>query len=137
MTDFDVLIDSDAFVGMFFRKDVHHQVAKEIYERFEKDDARLVTTNFVIAETATVLSRYDGQPLARSFLSFARSGNLPIIFITSTLQEASEKIFTTSENKSTSMVDCSNVAVMKEFHIPAIFSFDKFYFKKHQLQRAA
>lgn len=137
MTDFDVLIDSDAFVGMFFRQDAHHQLAKEIYERFRIQDSRLVTTNFVIAETATVLSRYDGQPLARSFLSFARSGNLPIIFITSALQEATEQIFVASENKNTSMVDCSNVAVMQEFRIPAIFSFDKFYFKKHQLQQAA
>ncbi len=52
MTDFDVLIDSDAFIGLFFRRDAHHAFAKEVYEKFGKDQTRLVTTNFVIAETA-------------------------------------------------------------------------------------
>ena len=137
MSDFDVLIDTDAFVGLFLKQDAHHTLAKEVYTRFGQDQKRLVTTNFVIAETATVLSRYDGQPIARSFLSFARSGNLPIIFITSALQEAAEQIFVASENKGTSVIDCSNVAIMKQFHIPVIWSFDKFYFKKHQLQHAA
>jgi predicted nucleic acid-binding protein len=135
--DFDVLIDSDAFVGLFLERDAHHEDAKEQLFRFGQEQKRLVTTSFVIAETATVLSNYDGQAVARRFLSSIRSGAIPIIFVSEALQHAAEQVFIAQENKHTSMVDCCNVAVMQQLSIPAIWSFDTFYFKKFHLQRAA
>jgi predicted nucleic acid-binding protein len=135
--DFDVLIDSDAFVGLFLEHDAHHADAKEQLFQFGQEQKRLVTTSFVVAETATVLSNYDGQAIARRFLSSIRSGTIPIIFVSEALQQAAEQVFIAQENKHTSMVDCCNVAVMQQLSIPAIWSFDTFYFKKFHFQQAA
>ncbi len=137
MTDFDILIDSDAFVGLFVEHDAHHANIQSLMQGFAQKRRKLVTTSFVVAETATVISRCKDQEVARRFLTYVRSGGIPIIFIDEALQHAAEQVFVSQENKSTSMVDCSNVAVMKQFHIPQILSFDQFYFKKHQLQHAA
>ncbi len=137
MTDFDILIDSDAFVGLFIEHDAHHSNMQTLMQGFAQKRRKLVTTSFVVAETATVISRIKGQKVARQFLVYVRSGVIPIIFIDESLQRASEQVFISEENKNTSMVDCSNVAVMEQFHIPQILSFDQFYFKKHQLPRAA
>jgi predicted nucleic acid-binding protein len=137
MTDFDVLVDSDAFVGLFIEHDAHHQTVQARMQRFATERRKLVTTSFVVAESATVISRVKGQVPARKFLTYVRSGVIPVIFIDEALQQASEWVFLSQENKSISMVDCSNVAVMQKFHIPEILSFDQFYFKKHQLQQAA
>lgn len=136
-SDFDILVDSDAFTGLFVEYDAHHPLVTTAFERFLSEWQRLVTTSFVIAETATVISRLAGQSPARRFLTFVRSGNIPIIFIDEDLQDAGERIFIAQENKKTSMVDCTNVAVMERFHIPAIFSFDQVYFRKFHLKQAA
>ena len=50
-----------------------------------------------------------------------------------TLQEETISLFKLQEAKGTSMVDCSNVVIMRAFDIPFIFSFDKFY-AKHDLR---
>ncbi len=137
MTDYDILIDSDAFVGLFIEHDAHHVNIQSQIQNFHQARRKLVTTSFVVAETATVISRIKGQEVARRFLTYIRSGGIPVIFIDEALQRAAEQVFVSQDNKSTSMVDCSNVAVIEAFHIPHILSFDQVYFKKFGLKQAA
>jgi predicted nucleic acid-binding protein len=114
---------------------IHRGCEGAIFFQFRQDQKRLITTSFVFAEIATVLSNCDGQNLARHFLSAVRSGAIPIIFICEALQESAEQVFITQEKKHTSMVDCANVVVMHQFYIPTIWSFDSFYFKKFHSSR--
>src|SRR5260221_10957757 len=83
---FDVLIDSDAFVGRYFPKDAHFQAASKFFETLEKKSSRIVTTSMVVAETATVLSHRQGQDLARTFLRAVQASRLPVIHIDEKLQ---------------------------------------------------
>ncbi|MBX3083945.1 MAG: type II toxin-antitoxin system VapC family toxin [Anaerolineae bacterium] len=127
---FDVLIDSDAFVGWLLPADAHADHATKQFLAFEQSSTAIVTTNWVIAETATVLSHRKGQDLARLFLSMMEEGKFPIIRIDERLEEEAFAVFKTQEKKGTSMTDCANVAVMQRFAISYIYSFDRFY--KHQ-----
>ncbi len=135
-TDFDILVDSDAFVGLFLDHDTHHAECQQQLRQFQADNRVLVTTSFVVSETATVLSHLDGQTMARDFFDTIQSHQFPVIFISETLQTAAEKVFYQQEKKGTSMVDCANVAVMQQFHIPTIWSFDRFYFRRYQFAPA-
>lgn len=134
MNDFDVLVDSDAFVGFFLPDDAHHPRTTSAFEQFLQHRTRLVATDYIVAETATVLSRRSGQEVARQFLQYVWSGAMPIIHIDAVLHQAALKLFSSQSNKNTSVFDCSNVVVMQQFSIPQIMSFDQAYPKKHGLR---
>ena len=129
-SEFQALVDSDAFVGRFYPQDLHYQKSQQIFARLEKQAQTLVTTSMVIAEVATVLSHRSGQPLARKFLKIIHHSKLPTIHVSEKLQAETYKLFNAQEKKGTSITDCANVIVMKRFHIPRIFSFDKAYPKQ-------
>jgi predicted nucleic acid-binding protein len=134
---FDVLVDSDAFVGRFYERDKHHPRAVALFEKFEKQRKVLVTTSAVVAETATVLSHREGQGLARVFLSIIRRSGLPIIHIDEKLHTEALTFFEEQEKRGTSFVDCANGIVAKTFAISQIMSFDEVYFKDWKLKQAA
>lgn len=125
---YHVLVDSDAFVGKFNPLDAHHSQCKDLFEQLKTGGKRLVTTNLVVLETATVLSYRRGQQAAREFLErFVYAGKIDIIPVNSDLQEKTLDLFLQQTKKGTSVIDCSNVVVMRHYHIPTIFSFDRFY----------
>ena|SRR5579864_3425884 len=134
---FEVLVDSDAFVGRFYPKDAHFERASAIFAELEEKEYRAVTTSMVVAETATVLSHREGQELATDFLRKIEESKLPVIHITEALQQAATKVFVAQSKRGTSMTDCANVAVVHHFGIPTIFSFDKVYKRDFGLQMAA
>lgn len=137
MNDIQVLIDSDAFVGLMLARDAHHARASAIFARLKADNVAAVTTSFVVAETATVLSHASGQALARTFLDDVISKpGFPVIFIDQALQDAAIAIFRALEQRATSLTDCANVAVIRQFEIPMIFSFDKVYPKQFGIPMA-
>jgi len=123
-----VLVDSDAFIAWLVEDDLLHKEAVGVLKTLQETKQVTVTTNLVVAETATVLSNRVGQDQARAFLDFVEK--LPIIHITEALQAEALKLFRQQATKGTSVVDCCNVAVVKSFHIASIFSFDGFYRKQ-------
>lgn len=132
---YQVLIDSDAFVGWLYEKDGHHAEASRIFTHLEEKRLVPVVTSLVVAEAATVLSHREGQPLARTFLDLIR--RYPVIHITRPLQQQALDLFQAQKARGTSVTDCANVAVMRQFQIPTIFSFDRVYSKAFGLESAA
>ena len=137
MSDFDVLVDSDAFVGLFVEHDAHHPRVSVLFDRLHETRQRLVTTNLILVETATVISRRASQDPARRFLVFARSGAMAVLHLDESLQRQAEQLFTAQATKDTSLFDCANVAVVQALHIPRIFSFDQAYPRKFKLALVA
>jgi predicted nucleic acid-binding protein len=89
----------------------------------------------VVAETPTVLSHRSGQGLAKAFLDeIIENGNFPVIFIAKDLYEQALDIFKQQIKKGSSVTDCANVAVVRRFNIPTIFSFDKVYPKGFEVE---
>lgn len=131
-----ILFDTDAFVGWFWSKDAHHITAKRIFEKIKQERLRMVTTSWVVAETATVLSNRVDQQLACMYLKRIRKAKFPIIHIDESLQDEAAKLFEKQTRKRTSMIDCGNVVVTQLFNIPTIFSFDKFYNRHPHIQIA-
>lgn len=125
---YHALVDTDAFVGWFYPQDAHHSRCKAMFTQLKSQQRRLVTTNLVTLETATVLSYRTGQTAARKFVEgFIRAGKMDVIPVSPELLDEAFDLFLEQAKKGTSVVDCSNVVVMRRFHIPTIFSFDRFY----------
>lgn len=132
--EFNVLVDSDAFVGWMIAKDPHYKRASEVFEGLIQANTKAVTTSMVVAETATVLSHKVGQSLAITFLdTVIDKGKFPVIHINERLYAKALDIFKQQTKKGSSVVDCVNVAVMRQFGIKQIFSFDKVYKKSFDL----
>lgn len=129
-----ILVDSDAFVGQYFEKDVHFKEATKLFDKLEEKETILLTTNMVVAETATVLSHRSGQALARIYLEDIVDSAFPVLHVAEKLHQQAIDIFKVQASRGTSMTDCANVAVMKRFEISTIFSFDKFYGKQPGLE---
>lgn len=134
---FQVLVDSDAFVGWLFPRDPHFETVQKLFQNIKQQRLHLVTTSWVVAETATVLSHKQGQDLARTFLQRMGQIPFPTIFIDESLQQATTTLFAQQEKRGTSMVDCANVVVMRRFQIPQILSFDKAYAKQYDVATVA
>lgn len=65
--NFDVFLDSDAFVALFLQDDAHHSRVAHMFAHIVSERISIVTSNQVIAETATVLSHKCGQQPACLF----------------------------------------------------------------------
>lgn len=125
-SNFEVLLDSDALVGLFVEHDAHHESATHYFERFRENYSRIVVTSYVIDETATVISRAN-HSIAQRFLVTTKTMKLPVIHIDETLRQEGLAIFSQQTRNRTSVVDCVNVAVMQTYDIPHICAFDKVY----------
>jgi predicted nucleic acid-binding protein len=133
MSSFEVLIDSDAFVGRFFPDDAHHQKASQQFEELRNRRIFAVTTSMVLDEVATVLSHLDGQDLAQLFLKTMKEAQFPTIHVDERLRQEGVEVFLSQSRRGTSITDCVNVAVMRRFAIPSILAFDKVYTRDFQL----
>ena len=126
---FDCLVDSDAFVGFFVEHDIHFKRAQAAFRAAAQSGQILVTTNLVVTETASMLSRRVSYGIACRFVRYIRDGDFPIIYLDKALQDSSHAIFLAQHREATTMVDCSNVAVSRYYSILTIFGFDSFYKK--------
>src|SRR4051794_1711203 len=91
MINNQILIDSDAFFGWINPNDAHHIRATELYTRLTHDRLPLVTTSYVVSETATVISNRIGHAVAISFLHTIQK--IPVIHITEELQKKALDLF--------------------------------------------
>lgn len=128
-SNFDYLVDSDIFVALFIPDDALANKVNQLLPEIHQSRKKLCTTNWVIAETATVLSAKDSHQTALDFLDMIGEGTIPILTITPDIEHETHHIFREQTTKRTSMVDCSNIATAKHHDIPNLLSFDKFYIK--------
>ncbi len=74
-----VFVDTSAFVALLRRDDAHHAGAERIQQRLKAERVRLVTTNFVVAETHALLLRHLGGAAAREFLNGVDGGHMAVL----------------------------------------------------------
>lgn len=124
---FDVLVNTDAFVAMFLPRDVLSPLVTRLIEQFEKRQKTLCTTNWIVAETATALSYADSHQTALNFITMIGEGSVPVLPVTTEIEQEAYRIFCDRNSHSPSMVDCSTVAIAQHYSIKNIFAFNEFY----------
>lgn len=127
------LIDSDFLVGLFRDDDVHHEKTLVALEREIENKSGLYVVNLVLFETATVLAHRVDMDAVRLFYEKLPKLNLKTISFDEGSENMSWEIFLKQTKKGCSFVDCANLAVIKEYNLDGILSFDKFYPEKIRL----
>ena len=121
-----IFIDTSAFIARYFERDQYHEEALVLWNRLEEDHCRLVTTNFVLDETITLLSLW-GSPLYSSEFADAvyASEILTILRPTECEEKEAIKLLKKYADHKMSFTDCISFAVMREESLTQAFTFDR------------
>lgn len=122
---YDVFIDSDAFMALLLPSDDQHADSVRGFERIQRERLVAVTSELVISEAASVLSKRFDLSYAKQYLSFVR--DFLFVDFHPEDREATVALFLEQTKKKTSFVDMSNVILMKRHQVSHIFSFDSVY----------
>lgn len=125
-----VFLDTCVFVAAKLEKDKDHQKAVKILENALKNDfGKIYTSDYIFDETVTLLlMRTKTNKIIRDFgNSILSSPNIEIIKIDDNLFEKAWQEFGKYKDKLLSFTDCTTIAIIMEFKIDKIISFDNHF----------
>lgn len=123
-----IFIDTGAFLARYLRKDQYHRSAVEVWEKLAANVERCVTSNFVLAETFTLLGWWAGHAFA-----IQRANNIyasRALTICRPVREDEIKalqFFGKFADQQVSFTDCVSFVLMKREKINQVFSFDRHF----------
>ena len=121
-----VFVDSSAFVAFLIAEDAQHEVARATWDRLSDAEDRLVTTNYVVVETCSLLHRRSGMGTVRTFLSDI----VPVVaieWVDVALHSGAVSAFLGSARRGPSIVDCVSFDAMRRLGISTSFAFDSHF----------
>ena len=132
MTDrLHIFVDTDAFVALAVANDTNHEKALTLLNALHKRLVIFFTSNYVFAESVTVISQRASHDAALQYIDAMQSLENPFLIerADDDIEDEAIRIFKQQTSKNTSYVDCTNMAFMEHLHAEAIFSFDGGYRK--------
>ena len=130
-----VFVDTGAFYAALNRKDQYHREAAMLFDQAVAEEWRVLTSNFVVAEThALVLTRL-GRDLAAEWL---RSVPADVIRVTEQDEAKARRIIFGYQDKEFSYCDATSFAMMERLRIRSVMAFDPHFaqYGKFTLVRA-
>ncbi|HKJ82176.1 MAG TPA: type II toxin-antitoxin system VapC family toxin [Ignavibacteriaceae bacterium] len=127
-----IFIDTSAWVALEDKKDIHHDAALKFNIKIAAARNRLITTNYVLDETYTLLLLDIGYVNTIRFkdkLDDLINRNLIVVFhISSEIEKIAWNTFEQfNKDKYWSFTDCTSKVVMENYSIKESFSFDKHF----------
>lgn len=119
-----IFVDTSAFVAIHDSKDPHYESSQKIIKTLIPQKASLITTNYVLAESYTVISQKVGKDKVISF-KVGFDPSIRIVRVDEELEEAAWQIFKEIKSKNVSFIDCTSFAIMKSYGVREAFAFDE------------
>jgi predicted nucleic acid-binding protein len=113
----NVFADTAGWAHLFHPKEPHHSSATTIYHRTWQQGYKFITTNYVVAELASLLIsplRVSKPRIIEYIEGLRTSPYVEIIHIDPTLDQQAWKLFSAREDKNWSLVDCVSFVVMQQ-----------------------
>jgi len=118
-----IFVDTSAFVALNNPEDPHHRKSLQVSLNLEKEPTAFLTTNYILAESYTVISQKVNKE-ASVYFKENLDPRIRIVRADESLEETAWEIFKEIKSKNVSYVDCTSFAVMKAFNIRQAFAFD-------------
>lgn len=119
-----IFIDSSYYLSILRKNDSNHEKAIDWW-RSIPDDARKMTSQAILGEVLTVGSQRYDRRLTIAFVEEIQSSNTTIVFETASLVARTWEIFKEITKKDISWVDCYSWAIIQEYKIEAVLTFDR------------
>ncbi|MCI4352600.1 MAG: PIN domain-containing protein [Thermoplasmata archaeon] len=121
-----IFVDTSAWLALADSQDRDHSVAAEFQRRIARGEfGKQVTTNYVIAETITIVRRRLGLATAIKFSKAVRDGKeVGLFWIEPVHHHEAIDLMAAHTDKSWSVTDCSSFVIMRSLGIRDAFTFD-------------
>lgn len=119
-----VFVDSSAFYALTDARDDNHAFAAATAQRFAREGNQLYTTNFVVAETHTLLLNRLDRDIAQRALDRLYASSIRIVRATERDETRAREIIRQGHDKEFWLVDTISFAVMERLHIRQAWTYD-------------
>jgi predicted nucleic acid-binding protein len=119
-----VFVDTGAWVALRYRRDQYHARARSLLGRLRADGLGLVTTEWVMAETVTLLKARGAIDEALRLGDAIQAGRLGyLVESTGERRRRAWELFVRYRDRRVGWVDCASFAVMDELDLTRFFGF--------------
>ena len=129
-----VFLDTGAFLALADEDDDYHSVAKSVHAQLLGTRAQLLTSNFVLAETYTLIRFKVGHPAAVEFMKRFDQTGIKVLRVSDAIEHTAKSIFTRYNDKQFSFVDCTSFALIDHHRLDHAFAFDS-HFRQYRFKR--
>lgn len=121
-----VFVDTGGWVALRYRRDHFHAKARAILRRLQSDDLGMVTTEWVLAESVTLLKARGAVDDALALGEAVQAGRLGYLAeSTPDRRRRTWELFVRYRGRRVGWVDCASFAVMEELGLTQFFGFDE------------
>lgn len=118
-----MFIDTSAIYARLDADDQYHHQAVQVWADALRDNEPLVTTNYVVLETVSLLQRRLGMAALRAFVADALAV-LDVEWVTMETHRAAFAALLAANRRALSLVDCVSFEVMRQLGLTVAFTFD-------------
>ncbi|MBI4669773.1 MAG: PIN domain-containing protein [Elusimicrobia bacterium] len=123
-----IFIDTGAFIGRYMAGDQYHDKASHAWDKLEKNHQRLFTSNLVIVETATLLTRQAGYGFAAQRVrNILDSRVIQILRPAEPQEREAIELLEKYADQRASFSDCLSFVLMRQTKIKTAFTFDEHF----------
>lgn len=120
-----IFVDTSGWYATIVRKDRDHKVAKQF---LTNNELSLITSDYVVDETVTLLQSRIGHHYAVRFLNTLESSQkIQLIYLTPSHISETIKLFRNRPDKGWSFTDCSSFVLMQQYKIQVAFALDEHF----------
>ena len=125
-----VFVDTSFFKGLVDSGDDFHQQAKHSWQKLKEQDTALITSNYVLDESFTLIKLRCGIEIVSKFRdNITKSSHVIKIMRVTVIDEAQAWKWFLNDWSKLSFTDCVSFAVMKRLDITRVAAFDE-HFKR-------
>jgi predicted nucleic acid-binding protein len=122
-----VFVDTSGFYASLNRRDAHHRDAARLFNRAQRDQWFLCTTNFVLAESHALILARMGRDQAWNFLRATITGRTNVIRAEEADEQRARAIIEQYQDKAFSYCDAVSFAVMERLDLQEAIAFDEHF----------
>lgn len=127
-----IFVDTSAWIAIEDRRDTNHEKALQFKNKLLTSRIRLITTNYILDETYTLMLMDVGYAKTIEFKykldKFIFKNILIVYHITSEIDQIAWGVFEQfNRDKTWSFTDCTSKVVMDKLGISEVFAFDRHF----------
>lgn len=120
-----VFVDTSGWAAYFNERDVNHKKAVMVWENLKKQRADLITSDYILDETITLLKARGNANVAETGgKAILLSRVVRIVRISEDMFEGTFRLFNKYKDQQFSFTDCTSFEIMKRMEIQNAFTFD-------------
>jgi predicted nucleic acid-binding protein len=122
-----IFLDTGAFLALADEDDDHHTAAKSIYVELLQSRAQLLTSNFVLSETYTLIRSKVSHHAAVEFMKGFDQTGIRVVRVSEANEQTAKMIFIRYDDKDFSFVDCTSFVLIDHHRLDQAFAFDSHF----------